>query len=59
MIRTAFVSPPWLRHPAAIECDAQGRVIVLDKDNSRVQVFAEIATSAKRETWGVVKQRWR
>ena len=45
-------------NPSALDVDPQGRLLVLDKDNSRIQVFANLATPARRETWGALKRRF-
>jgi len=51
--------PGQFANPSAIDVDAAGRLLVLDKDNARVQVFADLSTPVRREGWGALKRRWR
>jgi hypothetical protein len=51
--------PGQFNNPSALDVDPQGRLLVLDKDNSRIQVFANLATPAQRQTWGALKSRFR
>ena len=44
---------------AAIDVDPGHRIVVLDKDNSRVQVFADVTTPARRSSWKAVKSLYR
>jgi hypothetical protein len=44
---------------SALDVDPQDRLYVLDKDNARVQVFANLATPVRRESWGELKTRFK
>lgn len=51
--------PVQFNNASALDVDPLGRLYVLDKDNARVQVFANLATPVRRESWGELKTRFK
>jgi NHL repeat len=42
-----------------VATDATGAVYVVDKDNHRIQKFADLATETRTVSWGRLKSRYR
>jgi hypothetical protein len=51
--------PGQFTHPTCAATDATGAIYVLDKDNHRIQKFADVTTPAQGATWGSLKTRHR
>ena len=56
---SAGTGPGQFNHPTCVATDATGAVYVVDKDNHRIQKFADIATRVSFATWGGLKTRFR
>jgi hypothetical protein len=51
--------PGQFYRPTCIATDGTGAIYVLDKDNHRIQKFADVTTRAPSPSWGGLKSRYR